>query len=99
MHFCVKIQYPPSLSQIPNSYNLYAFKNNPLYGLLQALREQRAMVERMCLAPPTHIEIVDCYAHKGEVDDDHCTMPWILSERKIPPPPLPPCTHINEHCP
>lgn len=46
----------------------------------QALQEQRAMVERMSLAPPAHIEIVDCYAHKGEIEDIHYTMPWILSE-------------------
>ena len=46
----------------------------------QALQQQRATVERMSLAPPAHIEIVDCYAHRGEVDDVHYTMPWAMGE-------------------
>ena len=46
----------------------------------QALQQQRATVEGMSLAPPAHIEIVDCYAHRGEVDDIHYTMPWAMGE-------------------
>ena len=54
--------------------------NSPflLHPHLKALQRQRAMLDRMLLAIPHHIEVVDCYAHKGEVEEDHYALPWIL---------------------
>ena len=32
----------------------------------------------MLIAPPHHIEFVDAYVHKGEVEDSLYTSPWLL---------------------
>ena len=43
----------------------------------QALQRQRGQLERMRLTPPAHIEIVDCYVHKGEVEEaEDYLQPW-----------------------
>ena len=52
------------------------------FFFLQALQKQRAVVERMKLTPPAHIEIVDCYVHKGEVESVDYFEPWTQGERK-----------------
>ena len=52
----------------------------PLLFLLppQALQHRRSQLERMLIAPPHHIEFVDAYVHKGEVEDSLYTSPWLL---------------------
>ena len=47
-----------------------------MYVGLQALKKKHALLERMLLVPPQHLEHVDSYIHKGDIPDCSYACPW-----------------------
>jgi len=43
---------------------------------MQALKKRHAILERMLLLPPQHLEHVDNYIHKGDLPDITYISPW-----------------------
>ena len=49
---------------------------NSFYLIIQALKKRHALLERMLLLPPQHLEHVDNYIHKGDLPDLTYLSPW-----------------------
>ena len=48
----------------------------PSHLVMQALKKRHALLERMLLLPPQHLEHVDNYMHKGDLPDPTYLSPW-----------------------
>lgn len=59
-------------------HSLWVCLSLPTAFLPQALQHRHSLLERMQVAPPHHIEFVDTYLHKGEVEDTLYTAPWLM---------------------